>query len=545
MRRTAALAFCLLAAVTALQSQAPASPAPANTKPRLVVLIVVDQFRADYVDRYGAKWTGGLRRILDTGAYFRQAAYPFSATETCPGHTTIATGAFPSTHGIIANGWYDRATKRPVVCTTDTVKPIAIGDTAYEMHGAGNLRSTTLADELRAQTPGGSHVVSLSLKARAAMAMAGHRGDTVAWLEDSGSWATSSSFGDTAAPNAVAFVKAHPVDRDYERVWNLLRPATSYSYIDDGVAEQAPDGWTVKFPHTLSRPDGPDRIYYDNWRRTPFGDEYLGAMAADLAKPLGRGPGTDMLAISFSSLDYVGHRFGPSSLEVQDTLARLDVTLGKLLNSLDVNVGRGRYVVALTADHGVAPLPEQQVAIGVDAGRIAPADIQAAIDKALDAAIGAGDHVMPGSAEAGNNSTDIYFTPETLSKLLAQPSLRHVVIDAVERVPGIARGIWADELLRIDDPDARALRLNFNADRNGDLLLVSKPYWIAASGGTGHGTAFAYDQRVPVVLMGLGIKPGIFDVTATPADIAPTLAYLAGVTLPRADGRVLGEAIRK
>lgn len=155
-----------------ITAQTPAA-APARSTPALVVLLVVDQFRADYISQYGGAWTQGLRRLVDNGAYFRQAAYPYFATETCPGHATVGTGALPRTHGIVANGWYDRATKQSVVCTTDATKPVAIGGgDAYESHGARYLRVPTLADELRAQSPSGSHVVSLSLKARASIAMA-------------------------------------------------------------------------------------------------------------------------------------------------------------------------------------------------------------------------------------------------------------------------------------------------------------------------------------------------------------------------------------
>ena len=555
MRRLASSLFCLAtaaalsgAATGAVRAQAPvAAPTAPRRTPALIVLLVVDQFRADYITQYGGAWTGGLRRIVDSGAYFRQAAYPYFATETCPGHATVGTGALPRTHGIVANGWYDRAAKQAVVCTTDVTKPVAIGGgDAYESHGVRYLRVPTLADELRAQSPTGAHLVSLSLKARSAIAMAGHAGETVVWLEDAGSWATSTQYGKTAPAAADAFVRGHAVDRDYERVWNLQRPAATYMFSDDGAAEKAPDGWTVTFPHSLSRPAGPDRIFYDNWRRTPFSDAYLGQMATALSKDLGKGAGTDMLAISFSATDYVGHAFGPRSLEVQDTLARLDVTIGSLLNALDASVGRGRYVVALTGDHGVAPLPEQQTALNLDAGRFAAADIQTAVESALTSTIGTGAFFMPGSREAGNNTSDIYFTAETLAKLNATPSARKAVTEAVERVAGVSKAYWATDVQAAESGSALELRsfaLSYNADRNGDLVVIPKPYWLGSGSGTGHGTMNAYDQRVPIVFMGFGIRPGRYDESATPADIAPTLAHLAGVTLARADGRVLGEAI--
>jgi len=553
-----ALALASLSAVSSLNTAAVTAQAPAGAPavaaasrktPALVVLLVVDQFRADYISQYGGQWTRGLRRLIDSGAYFRQAAYPYSATETCPGHATVATGALPRSHGIVANGWYDRATQRPVVCTTDLAKPVAIaGGDVYESHGPAFLRLPTLADELRNQSATGAHVVSLSLKARASIAMAGHGGDAVAWLEDAGSWATSTTYGKTAPAALDGFVRAHSIDRDYERSWNLLRPAASYAFTDDGVAEQVPEGWTAKFPHSLTRPAGPDRVFYDNWRRTPFSDDYLGQMALALSKDLGRSAGTDMLAISFSATDYVGHRFGPRSFEVQDTLARLDVTIGTLLDALDASVGRGRYVVALTGDHGVAPIAEQQAPFGIDAGRVVVTDVQAAIEAALKSTIGSAPVFMPGSTEAGNNSSDIYFTADTLAKLMATPTARRAVTDAVERVPGIAKAYWASEVQNAgpgSGADLRSIAQSYNADRNGDLLIVTKPYWVPGSGGTGHGTAYAYDQRVPVLLSGFGIRSGRYDDSATPADIAPTLAHLAGITLPRADGRVLGEALIK
>ena len=547
LRPVAAAIFA--AAVTAIplagQSPAPAAPPP-SAKPAVVVLVMVDQFRADYVDKYGGRWTKGLRRLIDTGAYFRDAAYPYASTETCPGHATVATGSFPRTHGIIANGWYDRAAEKAIVCTADATQPVAIGGgNAYESHGVQRLRVPTLADELRAQAPGGARVIALSLKARASIMMAGHAGNTVAWLEDSGSWATSTTYAKSPDRAVDAFVRAHPIEPDESRVWTLLRPASTYAFDDDGLAEQVPDGWTAKFPHSLARPAGVDRIFYDNWRRTPFADQYLGRMAASISRDLGHRQGIDLLALSFSALDYVGHRFGPSSIEVQDTLARLDVTLGTLFDALDASVGRGRYVVAMTSDHGVAPLPEQSAAAGVDAGRTIVAGIQPALDAALTPALGAGPHFLRGSELAGNASTDVYFTKDVLDALAARPDLRRSVVNAAVKVPGIARAIWATELAQQDDAESRAILASFNADRNGDLLLVPKAYWVAASGGTGHGTSFDYDRRVPIMLMGSGVKPGRYSEPVTPADIAPTLAYLAGITLARPDGRVLSSALRR
>jgi predicted AlkP superfamily pyrophosphatase or phosphodiesterase len=513
--------------------------------PRLVVLLVVDQFRADYVTTYGARWTKGLRRLFDTGAVFQQAAYPYLGTETCPGHATIGTGAFPMTHGMVANSWYDRTSGKAIVCTDDpsvTSVPFA-GGMGTEHHGPRWLLVPTFADELRAQSSHPPHIVSLSIKARAAIGMAGHGGDAVVWLEDGSPLASSSAYGKTANAAADAFVKANSIDADFGKVWDRLLPASTYLFDDDGLAEQAPDGWTTMFPHTLTRPtDEPDRIYYDNWTRTPMSDEYLGRMGAALSKDMGQGPGTDMLAIGFSALDIAGHRFGPKSHEVQDILLRLDATIGRLLDTLDQSVGAGRYVVALSADHGVSPIPEQMTALGLDAGRLVPADVGPRIDAALRPILG------PGTYVAFSTYSDVYFAPGVMDRLRANDTARRVAAAAALATPGIARVFWGEDLAghtASGDSTIRALALNYVAGRSGDLLMAPKPYWVNASGGTGHGTANDYDQRVPLVLAGAGIKPGQYFGAVTPADIAPTFALLTGITLAHADGHPLVEAIIK
>ena len=282
---------------------------PRREPPRLVVLLVVDQCRADYLTTYGGRWTKGLRRLIDTGAVFRQAAYPYLGTETCPGHSTIGTGTFPSTHGMVANCLYDRESGTSIVCTDDpSATAVAFGGASgSEHHSPRWLLVPTFADELRAQSAHSPHIVSLSIKARAAIGMAGHGGDVVMWVESGGVLASSSAYARVPDASADTFVKANAIAADYGKVWARLLPPSAYLFDDDGLAEQAPSGWTTIFPHALTRPGGgPDRTYYDTWDGTPFADEYLGRLAAALSTNMGRGPGIDMLAISFSALDYAG-----------------------------------------------------------------------------------------------------------------------------------------------------------------------------------------------------------------------------------------------
>jgi predicted AlkP superfamily pyrophosphatase or phosphodiesterase len=263
---------------------------------------------------------------------------------------------------------------------------------------------------------------------------------------------------------------------------------------------------------------------------------------------LGQGAGTDFLAISFSALDYVGHDFGPTSHEVQDTLVRLDRTLGALLGHLDRSVGAGNYVVALTADHGAAPIPEQVAALGVDAGRLDAALVREAAQKALESALG------PGTYLVRSQYSDVILQPEVVEKLRRNPPAVDQVLRALRTVPGVGAAFFAEQLdshATAGDRDARAALLSYYPDRSGDLIVIPKPYWffVTADGSaqpgsaTSHGTMYGYDQGVPVILFGRGVKPGEYTRAVTPADIAPTLAYLCGVTLAQADGEVLIEAL--
>lgn len=543
-------ALLLLAAGLNLtaQTRPVAAPRSAAVLPRatppLVVLIVVDQFRGDYVPWYGHQWTRGLRRLVDTGAYFPLAAYRYAVTLTCAGHSTIGTGAYPRTHGMIANEWFDRDAKKRVTCTDDpSAAPVGFGGLpAKERHGSRMLQTNTFADELRNQSPVAPRITSVSLKARSAIGMAGHAGDLVAWLEDTGAWASSSAFVRQPRPDVDAFANAHAISAQYGRVWNRLLAPSAYLFSDEGVGEQKPDDGTVLFPHAQTRPGGaPDQTFVTNWERTPFIDEMLTDMALTFSEGFGTGAGTDVLAVSYSALDYVGHRYGPKSHEVQDVLARLDVQLGRLLDNLDRRVGAGRYVVAFSSDHGVAPIPEQVTALGLDAGRFTAASVNARLIDAWKPF--ATDAVSP---IANSNGTDIYFTPAAMAVLETNAVARKALSDAALSLPGVGKTYWASDLdagVTGSDPVRDALALSFYRGRSADLVLVARQHWMTSSGGTTHGTPYTYDQRVPVILMGWGIKAGRYLTSSAPVDIAPTLAYLSHVSLPRAEGRVLSEAV--
>ncbi len=572
---TVAAAFFLAACISlipraAAQTSAPrpaATKAPkAPAKPKLVVLLVVDQMRADYVDKFLPQWSGGLKRLVEEGAWFRDAAYPYAATETCVGHATISTGAFPATHGMVANAWWDRELGKSVTCTYDSKARNSAyggasfkeGDSESEAKEGGNsgfrLVLPSFADELKFQAGSRTRVVTFSLKARAAITLAGHQADGVAWLDDStGAWVTSNAFGTLAFLDD--FVKKNPVRRDYGKTWNLSMDKKKYLYAEEAFGGVPTDGWGLSFPHPLrGKAAGvdPDGAFYKQWKTSPFADTYL-TQLAELAVDqlgLGKSDGTDFLGIAYSPLDYAGHAFGPRSWEVQDILVRLDKDLGELFTHLDKEVGRGNYVVALSADHGVVPIPEDMQSTGVDAGILHLPELQERIEKALESFNSA----KP--AVARITGSDIYFAPGVYDKLQQDHAAMQAVVNAALAQPGVAAVYRAEELRdrsATQSPTLRAFAYSYFPGRSGDLFILPKPYWLVDSTppgkprsyGTGHGVPYNYDQHVPVLLMGFGIQPGQYFESVTPADIAPTFAALCGITLASRDGHVLAEALAK
>jgi predicted AlkP superfamily pyrophosphatase or phosphodiesterase len=566
LRRAAvAAAIFLVGAVSfaprmAAQARPPRAAAPktlqAPARPKLVVLLVVDQMRGDYVDKFLGQWTGGLKRLVDEGAWFRDAAFPYAATETCVGHATISTGAFPSTHGMVANAWWDRKDQKMETCTADAdpnVKNIGYaGATPKGADTAWRMAVPSFAEELKFQTSGATRIVSFSLKARAALTMAGHKADAVTWF-DGGAWVTSTPYA--TQPFIEEQAKSHPAKADFGKTWALSLPETSYWYAEKALGAVPPEGWGLTFPHPLRGKSGvgePDNTFYDQWASSPYADTALTELAEKAvdALKLGHSTGTDFLAVSYSSVDLVGHEFGPRSREIQDILIRLDKDLGNLFAHLDQKVGRGNYVVALSADHGVVPIPEDMQTTGADAGVLHLPEVQERIEKALESF----NYAKP--AVARITGSDVYFVTGIYEKLAADSNAMNAVLEAIRTAHGVATVYRAEELRdrpATQSPTLRAFANSYFPGRSGDLFILPKPYWLLdgtplgkpRSYGTGHGVPYNYDQHVPVLLMGFGIQPGQYFQAITPADIAPTFAALCGVTLAPRDGHILAEALRK
>lgn len=549
-RRSRHAATAALAALFAACGTVP--PPESSRLPALIVVVSIDQMRGDYLERFDGLWRHGLRRLRDEGAVFTDARYSHADTVTCAGHATLATGAVPATHGIILNQWYRRDEGATAPCTFDA----AASSVAYsgvpepEGHSAHQLLAPTLGDRLRARSPG-SRVVSVSMKARSAIMLAGRAGTTVLWFGTTNGWASSTAFGAAPVPEAAAWIAANPVERDAGAVWERALPAEAYRGDDDAPGERPAAGWERTFPHPLGASDA---SFYARWLASPFADEYLAALAVELigALGLGRGREVDYLAVGFSALDRIGHAFGPDSHEVQDALVRLDRALGALLDGLDGRVGRGRYALALSADHGAAPIPEARRRTSGDAGRIPTRAVAAAAEQALAPFLGPGSHV------ARVEYTQIYLTEPARAALETRADAARAleaVRAAVRRVPGIERVFAARELRAgrtSSDAALRAAAYGHHPARSGDLMALPRPYWFFVTGPTAdsgdattHGTPYDYDTHVPLIFFGAPFAPGRHGEPVTPADLAPTLAATIGLAMPGADGRVLASALAR
>jgi hypothetical protein len=498
---------------------------PQPVKPKLVVGIVIDQFRYDYLTRFRADYTGGLATLLGRGAVFTNARFQQFPTVTAVGHSIFMTGAMPALSGIIDNAWFDRGLKRQVT---------SVGDDATRLLGGGGgsgssprrLLAGTLGDEMKIACRGECRVVGVSLKDRAAILPSGHMADGAYWFDPRTGNFVSSTFYFADLPQwARAFNGSHPADRYGNAEWTPLVPSPRYP------------AFRKKMPAS-----GPE--LYAALEASPYGNELVEAFAerAIDAERLGRHAAPDLLTVSFSSNDYVGHAAGPDSAEVRDMALRVDRSIGRLLAFLDRQVGLSRVVVVLTGDHGVAPLPELLAEHKMPGGRV---DVKAALDT-IQAALAAR---FGGSAWiVGMDAAGIYLNRELVrSRKLDEEQVEAVAAKAAMTVPHVLRAYTRAQLEAgrcAGDFVGRAVINGFFWGRSGDVFVVTEPYWIAAAHGTTHGSPFDYDTHVPVIFMGPGIKPGRYDGTIAPNDIAPTLASLLGVETPScSQGRALAEML--
>lgn len=515
-----------------------AGVALAAEPPRLTVVLVIDQLRSDLPERAATGFArdDGFRELWSDGVIFDQTYYEHAATSTAPGHATIFTGAHPSQHGIIENQWFDRQSGR----VTAAIRAAAYG----REPGPYNLLATTIGDQLRLDCGAECKVFGVSAKDRGAILPAGKLGKAFWFDNRNGGFRSGRYYYDTGVPHWVeAWNEAH---HDYPTTWTLSRPRADYRFtdVDDRPFERPPAPLGRTFPHSLGARD--DKGFLTAFRHTPFLDAMTVEFAEALieAEKLGADAKPDLLSLSLSATDYIGHAFGPHSLEAEDNLLRLDRDIAGLITYLDRRIGRERYLLVLTADHGVAAMPEYSASLGLATQRIDVNALQAKLDAALASALG-----IDGKTVLALTPPSVYLDREAIAANgIELERAAQVAAGILAQEPGIAEAFPIDELPRNDPDLAAAVAVSIVPARSGDVYVIPEPGSALVQGldlySAFHGTPYADDRYVPLYFFGAGLKPAHVGRRVSPRAIAPTLAELLGVAPPsHADAPALPEVL--
>ncbi len=523
------------------------SPATTPSQPRLAVVIVVDQMRPDYLNRFDRFYTGGFRRLLDSGAVFLNAYHDHAATETAVGHSTISTGCLPSRHGIIGNDYYDRVEKKNVYAVLDTLSPL-IGESAGKGVSPHRMLAPTLGEYLKRMSPE-SRNYSMAIKDRSAICMAGKQADGVYWFNRQTANYITSAYYDSSYPLWVdSFNAAKQVDTYFLKSWEKLLADSVYALSREDAFSFENDGIYTTFPHTFTEfSKHPDKRYYDELYATPFADEVTISLAKAAVhyEKLGSDSIPDLLWISCSAADAAGHTYGPFSQEMQDFYVRLDTYLGSLFSYLDSVVGADKYVVALSSDHGALPIPEELKRQGVNAGRIHPDLIKADMLHIGDSLVA--EHLANANPFLTTGSEIVLDSTAKLFTDMSVPEFQDLVASRLKQLPYVA-AIYTRFQLSRDipqevDPYWQRFHNCFHPDRGPDLFVRFKQNYIVSrdSTGTTHGSAYDYDCMVPIVFFGPGVLSGLFKDRIRTIDIAPTLAALLRIPI---QGKFDGSAVK-
>jgi hypothetical protein len=518
----------------------------ADEPPQLVVLVVFDQLRGDYLKRWESLYgEGGFKRLMKDGAWFSHCHYPYASTLTAPGHAALATGSSPDTHGIVANDWYSRAEG----ATVSSVTP----PPGKERQGYGPYRRRQLSfsDSLMGAQPS-AKVVSLSIKERVAILLAALRAHACYWFNTkTGQFVTSPYYRDEPHSWVKQFNQQKPADAWLGTSWLRLRPDLDYAKYSgpDAVAAEGigyEQGQT--FPHPFVKgKDAKKPTYYDAVTNSPVGNELLLALArrAIEAEQLGQRGATDVLCIGLSSNDLIGHCWGPDSQEVLDITLRSDALLKELLDTLDAKVGKGRYVMGLSADHGICPLPEVALKQGKDAGRVPPELLTSLAEAFLNQHFLGKGQKETWFESSKKANTWVYFNRATLRGLgLPQEIAERALADWLVKQNGVQAAFTRTELLKapLADPIGRMVQRSFHPDASGDVMVVLKPHHLfsppltspkTVAYRTTHGSPHSYDTHVPLLVMGPRIIPGVRTEPVTPQAMASILARAMGVPAPK------------
>lgn len=510
-------------------------------KPKLVVGIVVDQMRQEYLYRFDGKFSeGGFKRLVGNGFMLKNAHYNYVPTYTGPGHASIYSGTTPAVHGIIGNDWWDKNAKKSVNCVEDErYKPVGNPEGDGDV-SPWRMLSTTITDELKLFTQKRAKVIGISMKDRGAVLPAGHMANAAYWYDKKTGKFISSTYYLTTLPTWVdAFNSQKLADNYLNQNWNTLLPLAQYteSGPDESPYERKLQGAKAMFPYNLKdllKTNGD----YELLVNVAMGDDLLTdfAKATLVGEQLGKDNDTDFLTISYSTPDYIGHGTGPNSVELEDTYLRLDRNIEDLLKKLDQEVGKGEYVVFLTADHAVVDVPQSLKDNKIPAGNFPLANVEAGLNDHLQ-------KYFPGKKVIDRISNDQVFLNQELfagdpkSSGIDLLIATELITNYLQATEGVAQ-VYPKAIIKqgnYSEGGTKGMIIRgYNFKRSGDIIYQLEPGWITGGGpqGTTHGSSYTYDTHVPILFYGPGIKQGSSSQYHTITDIAPTLSVLLQIKFP-------------
>ncbi|OFY84940.1 MAG: hypothetical protein A3F72_18330 [Bacteroidetes bacterium RIFCSPLOWO2_12_FULL_35_15] len=506
-----------------------------NAKPKLVVGIVIDQMRYDYIYRYWDKYgNDGFKRLVNEGFFCRNTNFNYVPTYTGPGHASVYTGTTPAVHGIIANDWYDKAKGKNIYCVQDD-NVNGVGTNASEgKRSPVNMLTTTITDELRISSTMKSKVIGIALKDRSAILPAGHTANAAYWYDGSvGGFITSTYYMKELPAWVQTFNKQELAKKYMSQPWNTILPIDQYteSVPDDNKYEFIAKGETRPvFPHNL-----PDLMKANGGlnmiRSTPFGNSLTKDFAIETIKSenLGKSTETDFLAVSFSSPDYIGHAYGPNSVEQEDDYIRLDIDLGEFLKFLDTQIGKNNVLVFLTADHAAPQVPAYLMDLKVPAGYIDETKIEETLKKYL--LKNFGDTLV-----LSFSNQQVFLNQKLIDeKKLNRQQVEESVASFIQNLPAVSEVLTAVTLnnSQFTEGSRYLMQKGFNAKRSGDVLVNYQPSWVDFPHyGTTHGSPYSYDTHVPLLFYGWNIQHGSSSEQIYITDVAATLAMMLNIQFP-------------
>ena len=546
MRKLFCLFFMVMLIVLKTEAQPKTTSVVKDDAPKLIVGLVIDQMRWDYLYRFNSRFTEtGFKRLMKEGFNYEQTYIPYVPTYTAVGHTTIYTGGVPGTHGIMGNNWYEKSIGKTMYCTSDsTVQSVGGSGYAGQM-SPKNMWGTTVADELRLATNFKSKVIGISLKDRGGILPAGHSANAAYWFDDKeGKW-ISSTYYMNQLPNWVQKFNDKKLPDNYmKKNWETLYPVNTYTNSGkDSVPYEAgiPGMSGVTFPYKLS--DVTKNIY-TSFKYTPYATTYSFefAEAAIEAEKLGKNTVPDFLALSISSTDYIGHEFGPNSIEVEDTYLRLDKDISNFLQYLDRNVGKGKYLFFLSADHAAAHVPGFLNEHNIPAGNYSERTMMTEANKLAEDKFGIKNIISSAM------NYQLYLNDEALNKSGKNVNeVKIFLMDYLRKQPFVTSVYETNMLSAATFPERLKMMLanGFNEKRSGDIQFIAKPGYFYGSGkGTTHGSWSPYDAHIPLLFFGWKVKPGKSYKEVYMTDIAPTIAAKLNIQIPNASvGKVLEEVM--